>query len=574
MNVNDMKISTRLTLGFGVLVLLIALMGGMSLVEVTSVENEFSVAMKDRYPKIAAATKIKEDMNLIARKSRNALIMSEPAEINGELDSAESLRKAVGEQWKELQAHIQTEKGKALLPKINESRAKFVALQTRFIDLARAGNLDAAKSLLLGELRPAQLDYFSHTDDLIKYLNTLMDESAQRASLAVDGLKAVIWATGTVALVVALLMGLWIIRAITVPLNKAVEISRAVASGDLSATFDAEGKSETAQLLRALKHMQASLIKVVSNVRRGAEAVATASAQIAQGNIELSSRTEEQASALEETASSMEQLSSTVKQNADNAKQANQLAVGASDVAVRGGNAVGLVVDTMKGINDSARQISDIIGVIDSIAFQTNILALNAAVEAARAGDQGRGFAVVAGEVRGLAQRSAGAAKEIKSLINASVERVQQGTTLVDQAGATMSEVVTSIRRVNDIMGEISAASAEQSAGVTQVGEAVSQMDQATQQNSALVEESAAAAESLRDDAQRLVQTVALFKLPNDMGSARPLSATATSQAVGSTSAATRSVAWPRAKTVEVTAPLSITADATPRTGVDDWQSF
>ena len=309
-------------------------------------------------------------------------------------------------------------------------------------------------------------------------------------------------------------------RLINRPIGRALDVARAVAAGDLSQQFDTHGEDETAQLLLALKDMQTHLASVVGGVRQNAEGVAAASSQIAQGNQDLSQRTEEQASALEETAASMEQLSSAVKQNADNASRANQLAMGASSVAVKGGEVVSEVVATMKGINDSSKRIADIIGVIDGIAFQTNILALNAAVEAARAGEQGRGFAVVATEVRNLAGRSAEAAKEIKSLINASVERVEQGTALVDRAGSTMTEVVGAIGRVTDIMGEISAASSEQSAGVAQVGEAISQMDQVTQQNAALVEESAAAAESLKGQAQALVQSVAFFKLDQSAGAA------------------------------------------------------
>jgi len=292
----------------------------------------------------------------------------------------------------------------------------------------------------------------------------------------------------------------------------AVDITRRIAQGDL--TVDIALKSDDqSSLLYAIRSMRDSLSAIVGHVRTGSEGVASSSAEIAHGNNDLSARTEQQASALEETAASMEELSSTVKQNADNARQANQLAQSASTVAVKGGEVVAQVVDTMKGINDSSKKISDIISVIDGIAFQTNILALNAAVEAARAGEQGRGFAVVASEVRSLASRSADAAKEIKYLINASVERVEQGTVLVDQAGVTMTEVVSSIRRVTDLMGEISAASSEQSAGVSQVGEAVTQMDQATQQNAALVEEMAAAAASLRSQAHELVDTVAVFKL-------------------------------------------------------------
>jgi methyl-accepting chemotaxis protein-1 (serine sensor receptor) len=337
-------------------------------------------------------------------------------------------------------------------------------------------------------------------------VSTAAAAGARRATLLSAVLMLVVCAVGIAG---AFLFS----RTITRPLARAVAATRAVAAGDLQQAIDVTGRDEVADLLRALQDMQTSLSVVVTDVRQNSEHVATASAQIAAGNNDLSARTEQQASALQQAAASMEQLSVTVRQNAASAQQANQLAMGASTVAISGGETVNGVISTMKGINESSRKIVEIIGVIDGIAFQTNILALNAAVEAARAGEQGRGFAVVASEVRSLAQRSADAAKQIKTLISTSVERVEAGTALVDRAGVTMTEIVASIERVTAIMGEISAATSEQSTGVSQVGEAVAQMDKATQQNSALVEESAAAAESLKGQAQSLVQAVAVFRL-------------------------------------------------------------
>ncbi len=411
------------------------------------------------------------------------------------------------------------------------------------------------------------------------------DRAEATALAGAEGRRAVL--ASVIAVGVACLFGgalaVWlsrgIVRQIGAEPSDAAAIARGVAVGDLGMPIVLR-TGDASSVMAHLKAMQASLAGVVVNVRTNAEALATASAQIAQGNNELSQRTEEQASALEETAASMEQLGATVKQNADNAKQANQLAMSASTVAIKGGDVVSQVVETMKGINDSSRKIADIIGVIDGIAFQTNILALNAAVEAARAGEQGRGFAVVASEVRSLAGRSAEAAKEIKGLIGNSVERVEAGTALVDRAGATMTEVVSSIRRVTDIMGEISAASTEQSTGVAQVGEAVSQMDQVTQQNAALVEESAAAAGSLRVQAQALVQVVAVFKLATDAGSVAPAAA---GQGERRGADRARNVARPqfrkpapaaKASTpIEAAQPALAAAPAT-RNGTDDWEAF
>jgi methyl-accepting chemotaxis protein len=342
-----------------------------------------------------------------------------------------------------------------------------------------------------------------------KELNTLNHQDVEQAKLQIITILAL-------AATILVMLSLWLARRLAEPLLHAVNIADQLAQGNLAVPVTPKGCTETIQLLTAMARMQSSFGGIVKNVKVNAESVATASSEIAQGNQDLSSRTEQQACALEQTAASMEELSATVKQNADNALQANQLAVNASSVAIKGGEVVSQVIDTMKGINESSRKISDIIQVIDGIAFQTNILALNAAVEAARAGEQGRGFAVVASEVRSLAGRSAEAAKEIKALISASVDCVEQGTALVNQAGTTMTEVVVSIRRVTDIMGEISAASHEQALGVSQVGQAVVQMDQATQQNASLVEEMAAAASNMKSRALALVEEVAVFRLEGD----------------------------------------------------------
>jgi len=513
---DDMKLSTRLGLGFGTLVLLVAFMGGMTLARIPTVDDAFHKVTDERIPRVALLNEVKGNLNQIGLSMRNMLIMSAPADLKKQEAQIESAGKNIDDGLAKLQAQIKVEKGKALLAKIIEARAVYVPAEVQYINLVVAGKVDEAKSQLLGVARPAQLAYFATVDDLIRFQGELLKESGVEAASALVAINRAVWVSGAIALVLAVAMAAWIIRSVTRQIggepSVAADLARSVAAGDLSVHIDLR-PGDTTSLMAQLREMQESLSRVVAGVRENSEAVATASAQIAQGNNDLSQRTEEQASALEETAASMEQLSATVKQNADNATEANALAQSASTIAIKGGEVVGQVVDTMKAINAGSKKIADIIGVIDGIAFQTNILALNAAVEAARAGEQGRGFAVVASEVRSLAGRSANAAKEIKSLIGASVQSVEQGTALVDQAGATMTEVVSSIKRVTDIMGEISAASTEQSAGVCQVGEAVGQMDQVTQQNAALVEESAAAAECLRVQALRLVQTVEVFKL-------------------------------------------------------------
>ena len=381
------------------------------------------------------------------------------------------------------------------------------------LQLLKDGKAEEAQTMLINQTIPA----FTRMQD---WLITARSAQGKSLSQEVDAIGAAadsirfFLVTLVVAISVGLLVFSWYIsRLLRSRITASREVAERVRQGDFTVPVDDSVPDEFNPLLQSLAAMQSSLTTVVGTVRENAESVATASAQIAQGNQDLSQRTEEQASSLEETAASMEELGSTVRQTSDNA---NQLAKGATAVAIKGGQVVGQVVDTMRGINESSRKIADIIGVIDGIAFQTNILALNAAVEAARAGEQGRGFAVVASEVRSLAQRSAEAAKEIKALISASVERVEQGTQLVDQAGVTMSEIVASIQRVTDLMGEISSAASEQNAGVSQVGQAVMQMDQVTQQNASLVEQSAAAAESLKAQALQLVQAVSVFRLAHD----------------------------------------------------------
>jgi len=363
------------------------------------------------------------------------------------------------------------------------------------------------------ELSPKSLRYIDAFDQFVRYQQASVARALQEADQSARTGQLILGVGGVSALVLAALLAWALARSIVLPLQRATASARRIAQGDLSERMHVEGRDEASALQAALMEMQGSLSRLVADVRMNSESVATASAQIAQGNNDLSQRTEGQASALQQTAATMDELGTTVRHNADNARQARELALGASGVADRGGQVVGRVVSTMTGINASAKKIAEIIAVIDGIAFQTNILALNAAVEAARAGEQGRGFAVVASEVRSLAQRSAEAAKQIKTLISDSVEQVEQGTHLVDQAGKTMAEIVSAIKRVSDIVAEISAASSEQSSGVGQVGQAISQMDQATQQNAALVEESAAAAESLRQQAQQLVHSVSAFNL-------------------------------------------------------------
>jgi methyl-accepting chemotaxis protein len=424
---------------------------------------------------------------------------------------------------KQLEPMLEGEQEHALFDHIGVLRKAYTAAKDKAIKARADGDPDGAGRILTAEYMPAADAYEGALADLVKMQHKRIDAIAADIKASNNSSVRMIGVLAAVAVALGALCSWLLTAGIVRPIRQAVSLAEQVAAGDLTQRIEANTKDETGALLRALRHMNDSLVAIVSQVRSGTDTIATASSEISAGNLDLSVRTEQQAGSLEETAAAVEELTGTVRQNADNARQANQLSITASEVAIQGGAVVGQVVQTMGSINESSKKIVDIISVIDGIAFQTNILALNAAVEAARAGEQGRGFAVVASEVRTLAQRSANAAKEIKELITASVDKVDSGTRLVDQAGATMEQVVSSIRRVTDIVAEIAGASAEQSAGIEQVNRAVGDMDASTQHNAALVEQSAAAATSLQEQASRLAGTVSVFRLDRHVGAAAPV---------------------------------------------------
>ncbi|MBC3927732.1 methyl-accepting chemotaxis protein [Undibacterium sp. CY21W] len=512
MNMN-MKVGTRLGIGFGIVVMLLIGMTLFGVNRMSSLNDGTSLLVNDRYPKVVLANEILDGINFNALAMRNLLITEDPEKIKAALSEIKSNVTRVGEKIAQLDKTISTEKGKQVFNDVKEARSKYVVTQNEYLKLIGEGKKQEAGEYLLSSVVQAQTGYFSQVQNLIALIGTIMVKSGEDAEKNYQNSRNMLSGIAIIAVLLACGFAYWTTRSITQPLNQAVQIARTIADGDLTSKIQVESSDETGQLLQALKDMNSSLVRIVAQVRTGTDTIASASTQIAAGNLDLSSRTEEQASSLEETAASMEELTSTVKQNADNARQANQLAAEASDVAMKGGDVVSEVVSTMSSINNSSKKIVDIISVIDGIAFQTNILALNAAVEAARAGEQGRGFAVVATEVRNLAQRSAAAAKEITVLIGDSVDQVSAGTLLVNKAGTTMSEVVNSVRRVTDIMAEITAASHEQSTGIEQVNQAIAQMDEVTQQNAALVEEAAAAAASLEDQAANLSELVDVFRI-------------------------------------------------------------
>ncbi|MBB3214210.1 methyl-accepting chemotaxis protein [Herbaspirillum sp. Sphag1AN] len=572
-----MKISTKIGAGFLVVLALSTALIIYLLLRIDTLSKGMNEMVNDRIAKMALVQDLGHNAVSSAVLIRESIISQNPARQSENKKAVADLIEKSNQDWRQLVKLVNLPKEKQTITEIEEKRGLYIIQATKVNDLIARQDMEGAINVLLTTLKQAQEPYFS----AMRHLGTVQITRSQELAEEARQIAQVAIYSGLMLLLIMIVSGafiaLYTIRSITVGLDQAVDISGKIAVGDLTHKINTGRKDELGVLLLAMKEMQDNLLRVVEKVRFGATAVTTSSKEIAQGNMDLSTRTESQASSLEETAASMEQLGATVRENADNALQANQLAQSASSIAIQGGEVVARVVETMKGIDDSSKKIADIISVIDSIAFQTNILALNAAVEAARAGEQGRGFAVVASEVRSLAQRSAAAAKEIKVLIEDSVAKVEDGSKLVAQAGATMEQVVSSVKHVTDVVTEISAASRQQSEGIGQVTQAVTQMDEVTQQNAALVEEAAAASQALQQQAQQLEQAVSVFKLNSGERIGNSVSPTISNSRVFSPTinATPKSVGIARnmsSKEVAISAAnrkLALTAD-----GADSWGQF
>jgi methyl-accepting chemotaxis protein len=573
-----MKVGTRLGLGFALVLAFLVIITIVGIWRMAQIQDRLDHVVSVN----SVATRLVVDMRNNVNERINGLkvltLMSDPADMEPEMKRLADQGAKYDELSKKLTAlyaNNATAEEKSLLAQVKEHEAVALPAIKKASDLWLANDAVAATRILIKEIRPAQKKWMEALDQLAALEDKLNEDMKVEAAEGFSSARLFMIVAGLAAVVISVGAAWVITRGLLKQLggepDYTASIAGAIANGDLSVQIDTSSTDKDS-LLVEMKEMRNSLVEIVGQVRQGTETIGTASREIAAGNIDLSSRTEMQASSLEKTASAMEELTSTVKQNADNAREANQLAASASDVALKGGQVVSQVVETMSSINESANKIVDIIGVIDGIAFQTNILALNAAVEAARAGEQGRGFAVVASEVRNLAQRSAGAAKEIKSLIGDSVEKVERGSKLVGQAGVTMDEVVASVRRVTDIMSEIASASQEQSAGIEQVNQSIIEMDAMTQQNAALVEEAAAAAQSLQDQAGELSRVVSIFKLDAEaeyaLTASKPVVTQTAVAVVPKKPAASRSAA---ARPSAASAPKKVVAATA---GSDEWEEF
>lgn len=586
-SISNLKIGSRLGLAFAAVLLIttaISIVGVWKLASLNQANKQIVSVELDRS---LLSQQWAGQIRLNWVRAAAALKTTDMAYIESLQKEMSATSQSISDKQKKLEAMTDDLTTKQLMESVAKARSAYVGARAELIKKQKAG--EEISGAVDRDLRPLADVYLGEVDRVADRAEQVLEGVQSKMDSLVSSSELTL-GLGAAA---AVLLGAWlawmVTRAITRPIAQAVLAAEAISGGNLAYEINVQGQDETAQLLQALSAMRDQLGAIVGQVRSGSQEVASASAEIAQGNQELSTRTEQQSQSLQETSSSMDRLNATVQHNADNARQANQLAMAASTVAAKGGEVVNQVVGTMRGIHDSSKKINDIISVIDGIAFQTNILALNAAVEAARAGEQGRGFAVVASEVRSLAGRSATAAKEIKTLIGDSVERVERGSALVDQAGVTMSEVVDSIKRVTDLMSEISMASHAQSQGFLQVGDAVTHMDSTTQQNAALVEEMAAAAASLNSQSQTLVNTVGMFKLADHMLVATPASlpvrALAARQqrrpAVSHTKpAAVRSTAARRPTSRVAAAPapalgsVKKTTKPQPATADDEWESF
>ena len=513
MQITNIKIGARLGLAFAAICAMLIVITVLSITMLAKVNDGTVKIVNDRMPKIATANELQSDINDIAIAVRNMMLSENPADREKQFGVMMEQRREGAVHLDTLNRTLRLPRARELVVQMIDTDTLYLKRQDELVKLINNGTPEQARVFLTDTMRPVLAEYKRLIGEQFKFQTETVAIAKAEAGETYSNTRQLIIGLSVAILAASAALAYWITISITGRLAQAVTVASTVAAGDLTSQIDVEGSDEVGQLLGALKSMNTALAATVGSVRSGTETISTAASQIAAGNLDLSARTEQQASSLEETASSMEELTSTVKQNADNARQANVLAQSASEVALRGGAVVSEVVDTMASINASSRKIVDIIAVIDGIAFQTNILALNAAVEAARAGEQGRGFAVVASEVRNLAQRSAAAAKEIKMLITDSVDKVDAGGKLVDQAGLTMTEIVESITRVTDIMSEIASASMEQTLGIEQINSAISQMDEVTQQNAALVEEAAAAAASMQEQSATLEEVVSIFKL-------------------------------------------------------------